>query len=523
MSHGTSLYGPEFLFDNEQIALLDTKSAEPGVVLSGKPCEILSFLIASPDTVLSVAEIQHGVWGNIIVTNGSVKDYIAQIRAALNDCATKPRFIETVRGRGYRYLGGIKILATRPEHMALQATLAIIPPMFAENKNHPHEMLGEIVAANLIDSVSRSPLINIISRLSTRQFKNANTNLQKIGRTLGADYLLSGLYHYQKDQLVLFLELSHVSGANVVWAEKMGGSVSDWSDENGDHMQQLAQVVTNEIVQHQIELTTSEPIQRLALHTLIIKAITFMHSSSQTVFHRAEEMLMQSSAKLPNNATVYSLLAQWHLMSMNRSRGWTLSGSAKFRDNAFRCAEQALQINPLHAHANTIIGSLEARLNNEFSKALDHHNTAMNSNPNSALNHCFKASACTYQDGINQGKTAVYHANKAIALSPLDPQLYLFKTIAAAANLYAGNLEQARLHATESYAMNPNHTSNLRTLISILVDLQKTKEARLLKDKLMTLDPTFTIEAYDKFGPGIQSEFGQRISKNLKEAGIPVH
>lgn len=524
LDYNAHKHTPSFLFDVEQGALLETSTFVPTVVLTGKPCEVLRHLIASPNTVLSSSDIQQGVWGSTIVTSGSVKDYIAQIRAALNDSVTNSMYIETIRGRGYRYLGGIRTSNTQATDLALLPTLAIIPPCFSGKTNHEFEMVGEIVAANLIESISQSPLLNIISRLSTRQFKNGNADPGKIGSTLGADYVLSGLYHCQNDKLVLFVELSHVDGSHVVWAEKINGTASDWSNGNSDHLQQLTRVVLDKVIQHQIDLTSSEGIETLASHTMIINAITFMHSSSQSVFNRTEKLLLQMINRLPTNATVSSLLAQWHLMCMNRAQGWNLSGNSAFRDNAFRYAEQALTINPLHAHANTILGSLEARLNNRFDTALDHHNIAMNSNPNNALNHCFKASAYTYQDdNFAQKQAAVQHANQAIMLSPLDPQLYLFKTVAAAANQYAGHLETGYQHALDSYKINPNHTSNMRTLISILIDLNKLDEAKQLKDKLMKLDPTFTIKAYCRFGPGIQSNFGNHIARNLEEAGVPVH
>jgi len=225
--------------------------------------------------------------------------------------------------------------------------------------------------------------------------------------------------------------------------------------------------------------------------------------------------------KQVNNASVLSLLAQWYLMRMNRTQGWNLNSSSVFRDQALRYGELALAINPMHAHANTIMGSLEARLNNNFNRALIHHNTAIQSNPSSALNHCFKASASTYQDDDASRSQAVAHAEKAIELSPLDPQLYLYKTVAAASNQFAGNLDAACRFAVESYELNSNRTSNLRTLIAIHVDREEMGLAKKMREKLMRLDPLFTIAGYRRYGPGIQSSFGKHIVENLTLAGVP--
>ena len=512
-----------YQFDQETGSLLDISQPEPRVILSGKPAGVLLYLIGTKGKVVSAHEIRDNIWQQTIVSDGSVKDYIAQIRSALHDCASSPTYIETVRGRGYRFLGGISYTRQACESTRLKPVIAVIPPFFSGKQPHPQQVAGEVIAANVIDALSASPLLNVISRLSSCRFNDGRTDVSSIGAALSADYVLSGIFHLQNQQLLLTIELTSVNTLTVEFSASLRAPVKDWITADSAHLQQLVQSIANEIVRHQIELASTESIDSLDIHTLVINAITCLHSSAQGVFNRAELLLNRVVKELPDNASALSLLAQWHLMRMNRSEGWNLNSSQTFRDSAFRYAERALTKNPLHAHANTIMGSLEARLNNNFDKALEHHNTASQTDPNNALNHCFKASACTYQEHTVSRDNAIIHAAHAIRLSPLDPQLYLYKTVAAAANHYAGKLEKAHRFAIDSYEMNPNHTSNLRTLISILVDMDKKDKASRYTDKLMRLNPSFTVDAYRRHGPGIQSHFGQHIATNLETAGVPTH
>lgn len=511
-----------FKYDSELHAVFDMNSSEPVVVLSGKACDVLRYLMLADGRVVSCEEFLQQLWGNTIVTHGSIKDYIAHIRSALGDTIDKSIYIQTVRGRGYRYLGGIASREASVPDTDLNPTLAIIPPQFNGDNHQQNAILSEIIAANIIEPISRSPVINVISRLSTRKFANNFSDTKTIGECLGADYLLSGVYCCQQHILTLSVELCSVKSAQVIYSESLSAHIENWINSQCESIKRLAKLIIDKLVSYEISMATTDSLGTLPLNTLMINAVSCMHSSPTAVFNRAEPMFKQILNKSPNNCTVLALLAQWHLMRMNRTRGLSQNEVTHSRDSAFRWAGNALSRNSTHSLANTIMGSLEARLNNNTDKAIEHHSIASHSNPNNELNHCFNASAYTYKDDAASKRLAATLAKRATRLSPLDPQLYLYKTVAAAANHHADNLYEARQAALDSHQMNPNHTSNLRTLISILVESDMPEEAVKYKDELLALDPEFTISTYKKFGPGMQSSFAQRIAHNLQISGVPA-
>jgi DNA-binding winged helix-turn-helix (wHTH) protein len=60
------------------------------------------------------------VWGEIHISDSAIAQSIQRVRQALGDDAHKPRFIETVHGRGWRFIAplheeaGDLRLETRP-------------------------------------------------------------------------------------------------------------------------------------------------------------------------------------------------------------------------------------------------------------------------------------------------------------------------------------------------------------------------------------------------------------------------
>ncbi|MEE8261350.1 MAG: winged helix-turn-helix domain-containing protein, partial [Gammaproteobacteria bacterium] len=76
------------------------------VQISNKAFQLLRLLVGNPNRLLTKDHILDAVWGDVCVSEGLIKEYVHDLRVALGDDPKRPRFIETVRGRGYRFLGG---------------------------------------------------------------------------------------------------------------------------------------------------------------------------------------------------------------------------------------------------------------------------------------------------------------------------------------------------------------------------------------------------------------------------------
>ena len=81
-----------------------TKSGEP-LPLTAKEFDVLRILIAARGRVLSRQQIVEAAWGpNYFGTQRSVDNFLAQLRAKLEDDPQEPKHLLTVRGVGYRFV-----------------------------------------------------------------------------------------------------------------------------------------------------------------------------------------------------------------------------------------------------------------------------------------------------------------------------------------------------------------------------------------------------------------------------------
>ena len=77
--------------------------------LSPKATAVLRALIEQSGSVVSREEILQEVWQGLNVSPDLVREYIFEVRKALNDNASSPQYIETVGRRGFRLIGSVSI------------------------------------------------------------------------------------------------------------------------------------------------------------------------------------------------------------------------------------------------------------------------------------------------------------------------------------------------------------------------------------------------------------------------------
>lgn len=83
-------------------------SGDRPVRISNKAFQLLKLFVGNPNRLLTKDDILESVWRDLCVSEGLVKEYVHDLRLALGDDPKRPTYIETVRGRGYRFLGGIE-------------------------------------------------------------------------------------------------------------------------------------------------------------------------------------------------------------------------------------------------------------------------------------------------------------------------------------------------------------------------------------------------------------------------------
>jgi len=99
----------EFEFDARVLELYRGGERLP---VRGKPLLVLAALVEHPSDLLTREELQARLWpGDLHVDfDSNLNAAVRKLREALQDPAARPAFIETLPGRGYRFIGRLEVM-----------------------------------------------------------------------------------------------------------------------------------------------------------------------------------------------------------------------------------------------------------------------------------------------------------------------------------------------------------------------------------------------------------------------------
>src|SRR5271170_8347585 len=106
---------PEDLVQFEDFVLnrgaYELRRGDAVVPLQRIPLELLCLLVERRGQLVTREEILERVWGKgvFLDTDNAINSAVRKIRHALHDDSDSPRFVATVPGKGYRFVGEIQI------------------------------------------------------------------------------------------------------------------------------------------------------------------------------------------------------------------------------------------------------------------------------------------------------------------------------------------------------------------------------------------------------------------------------
>src|SRR6185369_16640238 len=102
----------KYQFDEFQLDIPKRRLLREGEIVELKPkaFDLLRVLVENSGKLLSKDDLFQMVWGNQFVEESNLTVNMSQIRKALGEKASQPRFITTVSGQGYRFVGDVRQL-----------------------------------------------------------------------------------------------------------------------------------------------------------------------------------------------------------------------------------------------------------------------------------------------------------------------------------------------------------------------------------------------------------------------------
>jgi len=207
------------------------------VKLEKKPMELLIFLVGRREQLVARDDIVQKLWRShlFIDTERNLNNIVRKIRTALGDNSAKPRFIETVIGKGYRFIGPIRVIDAQYRRNDREAT----GHMIAGEGQHPWNERASLLVMPLVllgkDAEDRGvrlgfadALISLLGNLrgidvvpmSSVLSLPTEVPVSDIAQRMGIRFVVHGAIQLSKGQWHLSLELFDADSQGPRWTRK---------------------------------------------------------------------------------------------------------------------------------------------------------------------------------------------------------------------------------------------------------------------------------------------------------------
>ena len=208
----------------------ELRSGSHVVRLQEQPFEILRAMLEHPGEVVTREELARRLWpnGTFVDFEHSLNAAVKRLRAALGDDADRPRFVETLPRRGYRFIAPMTPVTGRRETTGEAVRLAVLPftnlSADARQEYFSDGLTDEMIAQ--LGRLGRGRLA-VLAYWSSMVFKRTTQRAREIGETLQVDYVLEGSVRRDGDRVRIIARLVETASETPIWSETFDLRLAD--------------------------------------------------------------------------------------------------------------------------------------------------------------------------------------------------------------------------------------------------------------------------------------------------------
>ena len=487
---------------------LDLKSGELSklgrkVRLPGQSFQILEVLLSRAGDVVTRDELHQRLWpaDTYVDFEHGLNNAIKRLREALGDSAEKPRYVETLPRKGYRFIGEIKppafqsALVIGPPAPESPSTLPFTPPLVEPPSSRQLLLLisatlitaaGIILffffrehfrAAPPIHSIAVLPLDNfsgdanqnyfangitdaittqlaqvgslrVTSRTSAGKYRHGTTSVPQIARELKVDAVVEGSVERQGDLVRVTAQLVRASNDQQLWAKSYDRKLGDVLTLESEVAKDIAVHVKAALTPGEETRLSRVDIVNAVAYDLYLQGKYYSQHLNKLDNDRSIALLEQSIATDSEFAPAYAAISYEY-----RTRGTELDrNDENAREKAFVATQKCIELDPEMGDCYTARATLIWNYANHFPNAaavadLKH---ALALSPNSDEAHQQLANIYNHIGLLDKAREQF---EKAEALNPANPGTRFRIGVNL---LYAGRYEDALTSIRDSRRFLPS-------------------------------------------------------------------
>jgi adenylate cyclase len=214
-----------FRLDRQARVLLrrDKYGAFAPIAIGWRALEVLEVLVERAGDVVLRDEFMAAVWPATVVEDTNLNMQIAALRRVLDEGRASGSCIQTIPGRGYRFVSRVT-----PEDGGARRRLSIVVLPFANlSDDREQQYWADGITDDVTTDLSRLADMFVISRNIAFAYRNKPVDTKQIGRELGVRYVLEGSVLRSGNQVRVNAQLIDAETDTHLWAERFERELGD--------------------------------------------------------------------------------------------------------------------------------------------------------------------------------------------------------------------------------------------------------------------------------------------------------
>jgi len=384
--------------------------------LQEQPFRILILLLERPGEVVTREVLRETLWpgGTFVEFEHSLNTAVNKIRAALEDDASNPRFIETLPRLGYRLIAPVEGRSERTGHEAHSPLSIAVLPFANLSADKENEYFSDGLAEEILNALTQVPGLRVMARTSAFYFRGKDVDVREVGARLNVNHILEGSVRKAGDWIRVTVQLIKAADGYHLWSERydrrMAG-IFDIQDE-------ISQAVVDKL---RVQLGGQQPLikrqtDNLEAYNLYLKGRHWGNQFTGQGWRKAVECFERAIIEDPTYASPHAGLAVAY--TYLAIHGW--ARPREVMPGANICALKALELDQTLAEAHCALGFIRTFYEWDWRGAESEYRRAMELNPRDALIRIFYSLLLMY---TGRTEIAFAEARRAWELEPISEEV----------------------------------------------------------------------------------------------------
>jgi TolB-like protein/Flp pilus assembly protein TadD len=487
----------EYAFDTDRRELhrgTDAVSITPQVF------DLLEYLIRNRERVVSKDDLIKAIWNGRSVSDAALTTRLNAARDAIGDSGEEQRFIKTLPRKGLRFVGQVrearKVAGLNPGDapegvpaVPDKPSIAVLP--FANMSGDPEqEYFADGMVEEITTALSRFKWLFVIARNSSFTFKGKAVDIKEVGRRLGVRYVLEGAVRKASGKVRITCQLIEAATGSHIWADRFERDMTDIFALQDDVTLAVVSAIQPKLFQAEIALATRRRPEDLTAYDFFLRAIQQSNPLTREGLAEALRLVQRALELDPRFAYAAVLAGACH--TENVVRNYAIDPQFE-RKEAVRLMRLALSLDDGDPDTLASAALISALLVGDCETEIEMSDRAVELNPNS-----YRAWHCrgwVYKIA-GQPEEAIRSFERAMRMSPVDPQLYTAFTGMGFAFIELRRFDEAIVAGKKALRQNPGYPGPYRCLASAFAHLGRDAEAREAAARAVEIDPAFTISGW---------------------------